>query len=324
MNLLDEIIEAEARRSGTQFRADAAPGDQDSIEWLYERTGFCTASRFKDVLAVVQAKGKEAAARRNYRIETAVSRLTERPQDHFVSYEMQWGIEHEAEARMAYEAHAAVMVDQVGFIRHQMIEWCGGSPDGLIGEDGGIEIKCPTTPTHVTTLMSKVCEHLPQIQGLMWITGRSWWDFISWDPRMPPGLKLYVQRIERDDKYIAALAAEVERFLDEVAEQVTALHRMAATQEVMRQSTTSAAQPEPSGAPPSPDAPAKDAEAGAAESRAADRDVALQEAIDGLAKHKSIETLALYGDSLDLWIREDQRFMKAMRDRLAEIGKAKK
>lgn len=211
--------------------AFANPGDQRSVEWLYERTGHCTASRFCDVLDKCK-DGKESAARRNYRIETVVSRLTERPQDHYVSYEMQWGIDHEAEARMAYEAHTGAMVDQVGFLHHPGLVWVGGSPDGLLGADGGIEIKCPTTPTHVTTLMTKQCEHLPQIQGLMWITGRLWWDFVSYDPRMPHGLKLYVQRILRDEEYISMLAKEVEQFLDEVDQQMIALHRIAAINEV--------------------------------------------------------------------------------------------
>lgn len=193
--------------------------EQRTAAWLYERVGFCTASRFKDVMAITKS-GTEAAPRRNYRVRLAVERLTNEPAKGYQNEAMMWGNEQEPEARMAYEALTGEIVEETGFIHHPIIEWCGGSPDGLVGEDGGIEIKCPyESAVHVETMMTEECDHLQQIQGLMWITGRKWWDFVSYDPRMPSGLDLYVQRIERDDAYIAKLEAGVLAFLAEVQAQ---------------------------------------------------------------------------------------------------------
>jgi hypothetical protein len=157
-----------------------------------------------------------------------VERLLNEPQAGYMNEAMQWGAEKEAEARMAYEARTGALVEETGFIHHSTLEWCGGSPDGLIDADGGLEIKCPyETAVHVETMMTKSCaEHLPQIQGLMWITGRKWWDFVSYDPRMPKGVELYVQRVDRDEKFIAVLAQEVEAFLGEVREQHMAFLEM--------------------------------------------------------------------------------------------------
>lgn len=200
---------------------------QGSIEWLYDRLGFCSASRFIDAADTLK-KGGESAKRRNYRLETIASRITQQPVEHFVSDAMLWGVEQEPHARMAYEAATGRMVEQVGFLRHPGIEWVGGSPDGLIGEDGGIEIKCPTTPTHMTTLLTGECEHLHQIQGLLWITGRKWWDFVSYDPRMPPRLRLFIKRIERDESFIAQLNVDVLLFLAEVQEGVDKLKALEA------------------------------------------------------------------------------------------------
>lgn len=203
---------------------EADPHGQQSVEWLYDRVGFCTASRFKDACDVLK-NGSESAKRRNYKLETVAARLIGRPIEHFVSDEMQWGTDQEPHARMAYEAATGAMVDQVGFLRHPTVEWCGGSPDGLIGKDGGIEIKCPTTQTHIMTLLGAECDYLHQIQGLLWITGRQWFDFISFDPRMPSGLQLFVRRIERDDELIAKLAGAILTFLIECAEMVAELRK---------------------------------------------------------------------------------------------------
>lgn len=199
--------------------------EQRTAAWLYERVGHCTASRFKDATAKI-GKG-EAAARRNYRVQLAVERLINAPTANFVNSAMQWGIDQELQARMEYEAKTGAIVLESGFIHHATLQWCGGSPDGLIGKHGGVEFKCPFEPAvHVTTMMTGECEHLPQIQGLMWITGRKWWDFVSYDPRMPAGLQLYVKRIERDDKYIAALESDITAFLKEVNDQHVALMAM--------------------------------------------------------------------------------------------------
>jgi hypothetical protein len=173
---------------------------QGSVEWLAERAGCATASRFKDVLAKI--KTGEAGA----------------PVETYTNTAMQHGTDTEPFARMAYEGRTGAFVDEVGFLKHPELVWCGGSPDGLIGDDGIIEIKCPYTSTvHVDTLQSGMpSEHKAQCQGLLWITGRQWVDFVSFDPRMPEHLRVYVQRIARDEKYIETLAAEVCNFLGEV------------------------------------------------------------------------------------------------------------
>ncbi len=195
------------------------PGEQGSIEWLMQRVGFCTASEFKSVMAVRKDK-KEAAARYDYRIELVCERLTGEPSTRFVSQYMKWGTEHEPAARMAYEAHTGAMVLVPGFTKHPTIPWCGGSVDGLVDDDGIIEIKAPDTTTHIETLLAGDMpeDHRPQVQGYLWITGRQWADFISYDPRLPAGLDLFVKRIKRDDDYIAELAANVMRFLAEAHE----------------------------------------------------------------------------------------------------------
>lgn len=200
---------------------------QGSEEWLAERAGHATASCFKEVLAKI--KTGEAAGRRNYRIRLVTERLTGVPVASYQNTAMQWGKDNEPAARMAYEAHTGKLVEEVGFIKHPRVAWCGMSPDGLINEDGGVEIKCPYESTiHVNTLDSGMpSEHIAQIQGALWVTGRKWWDFVSFDPRMPGKLKLYVQRIERDDEYIKNLQIEVIKFLTEVEEKYGALLEMA-------------------------------------------------------------------------------------------------
>lgn len=189
---------------------------QGTAEWLAERAGHATASCFKDVLAKI--KSGEAATRRNYRMRLVTERLIGGPVPSYQNAAMQWGTEQEPSARMAYEAQTGQLVEEVGFIKHPKIAWCGVSPDGLIGEDGGAEFKCPYESTiHVNTIDSGIpSEHIAQVQGSLWITGRRWWDFVSFDPRMPGKLKIYVQRIERDEEYIKSLEIEVIKFLLEV------------------------------------------------------------------------------------------------------------
>lgn len=202
---------------------------QGSEAWALARAGHCTASRFADVLAKI--KTGEAASRRNYRLQLVTERLTCQPVEGYKNAAMEWGNEQEAAARDAYEARTGVLVDQAGFLTHPNVEWCGASPDGLIGSDGAIEIKCPFVSTvHVETLLAggAPSEHTAQIQGLLWVTGRAWCDFVSFDPRMPEGLQLFVARVLRDEAYITALAAEVNRFLAEVGELTEQLTKRAA------------------------------------------------------------------------------------------------
>lgn len=198
------------------FGAGVEPGEQGSLTWLLERVGHCTASRFADVLDRLK-NGSRGAKSKTYLMEVVCERITGRPVEHYVNSAMEHGTATEPLARMAYEARTGNMVAQPGFLHHPTIEWVGGSVDGLVDDDGMIEIKCPTTSTHIKTLLGTECEHLPQIQGYLWITGRTWCDFVSFDPRMPEHLRLFVQRIERDDEYIARLEGDVIQFLSEVA-----------------------------------------------------------------------------------------------------------
>lgn len=201
--------------------------EQRTDEWYVARLGRATASNFGKVLAKI--KTGEAADRRNYRAQLVIERLTGNRQEGYSNAAMQWGTEQEPFARIAYMADRGVDVQEVGFIQHATL-MAGCSPDGLIAADGLIEIKCPVSATHIETLKTQhmPLEHMPQVQGQMWIAGRQWCDFVSYDPRMPEKLQMFVQRIPRDDQYIKALAFEVERFLEEVAAEVTALQKIAA------------------------------------------------------------------------------------------------
>ena len=200
---------------------------QQSPEWFAARLGKATASRFKDVLATI--KTGEAATRRNYRMQLVVERLTGQKEEGYTNAAMQWGNDNEPLARIAYEVKTGLLVTQADFVDHPTL-MAGASPDGIIGDDGGLEIKCPhQSAVHIETIQSGMpSEHMPQVQGAMWITGRKWWDFVSYDPRMPEHLQLYVQRIERDEKYIADLEAKVTAFLCEVESTIKQLNERAA------------------------------------------------------------------------------------------------
>lgn len=224
MNDMDELDALVARTfpqgipQEQPFGTGKEPGEQGSIEWLMERVGFCTASRFRDVMDFTKA-GKPGAKRTAYLWELVIERLTAKPVQHFASTAMEWGTQNEEYARMAYEARTGAIVEQVGFMRHDTLGFVGGSPDGLLGEHGGIEIKCPwNSANHLQCFLTGMPEeHTSQVQGIMWITGREWLDFCSYDPRMPDHLSLYVQRVPRDEPYILdRLTVDVGNFLDEV------------------------------------------------------------------------------------------------------------
>ena len=172
--------------------------------------------------------GNPAADRHKYLMELVLERLTNQPATSYENAAMRWGMEHEAAARAAYEQRTGVAVEETGFVAHDTL-MAGCSPDGLVDWDGLIEIKCPyNSATHIETLLSGMpAEHTAQVQGQMWITGRQWCDFVSYDPRMPAELQLHVQRIPRDPAFIADLERQVISFLAEVAQQVEALRRLA-------------------------------------------------------------------------------------------------
>lgn len=199
--------------------------NQGGVDWLRERAGHATASRFCDILAVSKKDGKPLKARDDYLMELVVEQITGEPIESASSFAMKWGTDAEPYARAQYEADTGSMVREVGFAKHPTIEWVGASSDGLVGASGGVEIKCPfNSAIHLQTWADGMPEHhKPQVYGQMWVLGLEWIDFCSYDPRMQNGgahLKLYRQRIMRDDAYIADLEKQVQTFLAEVQHKV--------------------------------------------------------------------------------------------------------
>ena len=197
----------------------SATMEQRSADWFRARLGKATASRFKDVQARIK-DGSEGATRRNYRAQLVVERLTGTRIEGFETAEMRWGTEMEELARLTYELTSGDQVESVGFLAHPTLA-AGASPDGLVGADGQIEIKCPATGTFIEMLRlgHMPAQYVAQVQGQLWITGREWCDFVGFDPRMPPRAQLLIDRVERDQTYIDRLADEVETFLAEVDEE---------------------------------------------------------------------------------------------------------
>jgi putative phage-type endonuclease len=189
--------------------------EQRTEEWFAARLGKVTASRVADVLAKI--KSGESASRKNYKMELVVQRLTNKVGESFTNAAMEWGTEQEPFARMAYEAHTGTFVKEEGFVDHPTIEGFGCSPDGIVGE-GLIEIKCPNTATHIETVLENKApsKYIPQMQAQMACTGAKWCDFVSFDPRVPEDLQLFVVRVERDQEYIDSMEVEVKQFLSEV------------------------------------------------------------------------------------------------------------
>jgi putative phage-type endonuclease len=188
--------------------------EQRSEEWFQARLGKVTASRVADVLAKI--KSGESASRRNYKIQLVSERLTGERQESYINQAMQDGIDREQFAKDRYvQEHGEV--EEVGFMQHPTLE-AGASPDGLVGEDGIIEIKCPMGGTHTESLMSQdvPSKYIPQIQFQLRCSGRKWCDFVSYHPMFPKHLQLFVKRVEADKVYQAELDKEIELFLVEV------------------------------------------------------------------------------------------------------------
>jgi len=196
---------------------------QGTDAWKLIRSGKVTASRIADIMA--QTKSGYGASRANYEAELISERLTGFPVETYQSTAMLHGIETEPQARTAYEFRFDTEVAEIGFVHHPTIKYFGCSPDGLIAESGLIEIKSPNTATHIKTLLgAKIPDnYIKQMMAQMACTGRQWCDWVSYDPRMPENMCLFVDRIERDDELIAELEKEVQRFLDEVAGKVSKL-----------------------------------------------------------------------------------------------------
>lgn len=199
---------------------------QGSDEWLAARCGKVTASRIADVM--VRTRSGYGAGRANYMAQLVAERLTGCPSASFSNAAMLWGIETEPEARKAYIAESLNDVVEVGFINHPEIENAGASPDGLVNDDGLVEIKCPNTATHINTLLAgtvKDC-YVKQMMWQMVCTGRQWCDFVSFDPRMPDDLQYFCKRFEWDTDLIVSIQKEVVIFLGELDEKIKALESL--------------------------------------------------------------------------------------------------
>ena len=196
---------------------------QGSPEWLLERCGKVTASRIADVMA--KTKSGYGASRETYAAQLIAERLTGCVAASFTNAAMQHGTETEPEARRAYEFMVDCDVEQVGFVPHPTIPMAGASPDGLVGTDGLVEIKCPTTSTHIDTLLSGSVpgKYVKQMHFQMMCCERQWCDVASYDPRLPERMRLFVKRVERDEALITEIEAEVTAFLAEVDAKVAQL-----------------------------------------------------------------------------------------------------
>lgn len=199
---------------------------QGSPEWHALRCGKVTASRVADVIA--KTKTGWGASRANYMAELIAERLTGNVPEGFTNAAMQWGTATEPMARENYEFYSDVVVEQVGFVPHPSIADTGASPDGLIDDDGLVEIKCPNTATHIDTLLgSEVpAKYITQMQWQMACTGRAWCDFVSFDPRLPAEMQFWARRVQRDDVMIASLEKDVSEFLAELADKVKRLRQL--------------------------------------------------------------------------------------------------
>ena len=198
---------------------------QGSDEWFQVRLGKATASRIKDVIA--KTKTGPAATRANYLTELVIERLTGVKEEGFTNGFMAWGTEQEPEARRRYESEKGVLVQEIGFVDHPTIPMSGASPDGLVGSEGILEIKCPSTKTHIETLLADKIppQYVAQVQWQMACTQRAWCDFVSFDPRMPENGQFFCVRVNADPDYIQTLEEEVVKFLAEVEETINQLNR---------------------------------------------------------------------------------------------------
>lgn len=191
---------------------------QRSDAWFASRTGMITASRMHDVMALGEGgefksgprKGQPrpvGAARISYIHEVAAERITGMSRKQISAPALQWGKDVEPHAVAAYEVSTGVIVTPAGFVRHPELPYVGASPDFLVNADGGGEVKCPESQeVHLSTLIEGLPpEHIEQIQSGLWCTERAWWDFVSFHPYFPDHMQLYVQRVWRDDEYIARL-----------------------------------------------------------------------------------------------------------------------
>jgi putative phage-type endonuclease len=196
---------------------------QRTETWFADRCGKATASAIYKIMA--RTKSGYGADRANYHAQLVTERLTGTVAESYSNAAMAWGVETEAQARAAYEFTQGVGVMETGFIAHPSIAWAGASPDGLIGDDGCLEIKCPNSATHIATLTGANIDrkYVLQVHFQMMCTERLWCDFVSFDPRLPLEMQLHVERVQRDPELTTEIESEVSKFLAEVDETVATL-----------------------------------------------------------------------------------------------------
>ncbi len=197
--------------------------NQGTPEWLSERAGRVTASALANVLMK-----KDAAGYQNYLAQLVCERLTGQPTETFKSAAMEHGNETEPQARAFYELETGLTVAECGFVAHPSINWTGASPDGLVGNDGLVEIKCPQPAKHIKNLMGGAIDrgYTLQMQYQMECTGRAWCDFVSFNPSFPEHLKISVRRVGADSKLQGEIRAAVVAFLADVDAKLEALEAM--------------------------------------------------------------------------------------------------
>ena len=200
--------------------------EQRTDSWFQARIGKVTASKVADVIA--KTKTGYSATRDNYMAQLVCERLTGQKGEGFSNAAIQHGIDTEPLARAAYEALRDILVDEVGFIPHPTIEMAGASPDGLVNDDGLVEIKCPNTNTHIETLLSQTVpsKYNTQMQFQMACTGRKWCDFVSFDNRLPEMFQLFVTRVPRDEVFIRLIESEIVQFIAELDDKINKLMKV--------------------------------------------------------------------------------------------------
>lgn len=197
--------------------------EQGSQEWLELRLGKVTASKFKDVMTNGRGN-KPSATAKTYMIKLVAEILRGEPLPFFENEAMKWGTETEPQARAMYELKNDVEVKEVAFV--ELNEFVGVSPDGLVGDDGLLEIKCPNTETQIKRFLDDTglpSDYEAQVQGQLWVTGRQWCDFVSFDPRIDVEASYIQTRVYRDEEYIAKLEEKVSIFVEEMKSMINKL-----------------------------------------------------------------------------------------------------
>lgn len=200
--------------------------EQRTDEWFQARCGKVTASRMADLNA--RTKVGWGASRKTYLGQIVAERLTGVPAASFSNAAMQWGIDNEQDAIDAYSFITGRAVESIGFVDHPSIRMSGASPDGLVGDDGLIEVKCPNTATHIDQIRSGKPPLKYRLQMLWQLacTQRAWCDYVCFDPRMPIEMQLFVYRLEANRVEIEDIEASVIEFQDEVDKVISELKKI--------------------------------------------------------------------------------------------------